>query len=237
MLRPSPLATVLLLGLGLASTARAEGTTLTAELLTDAPALVGARVAVELPHRLRGSLAVGVMPGPYVDLVNEVAIAIGGYDQATADLLKATLDSSLVLRTHVGWRPIEDWGLYFDVGYTLATLGGGLSGAEAIAAASGQMPPSDAQGTRAFDATSTLHLLDAEIGWRWWLDSGLTLRAALGFMGTVAASSSIRPDFTPRAPAVIESFTTAGEVYLDDVYTSYVFSPVITLAAGWRFSL
>jgi hypothetical protein len=64
MLRPSPLAPVLLLGLGLASTARAEGTTLTAELLTDAPALVGARVAVELPHRLRGSLAVGVMPGP-----------------------------------------------------------------------------------------------------------------------------------------------------------------------------
>lgn len=204
------------------------------EIGTDCPIDVDARIGAEAPWRLRGSTSIGILTGPYVDLVNVVVVAVGGYDDATADLVRSALESSLVWRTHVGWRPFRSLGLYADVGYGLVALGGAASTEQIVVAATGADPPDDAGGSRTYDLGATLHMIDAEIGWQWWWHSGWTLRAALGFAGTLAASASVEPNFQPLLPRPVERFTTFAEDYLVDTFTSYVFTPVVTVAVGWR---
>ena len=118
------LATVLT-SLAFAPSALASPWHLGAEVTTDVPAAISGRVSFEMPLRLRLSTSVGVLPEPYVALINEVVVAAGGYDESTAAVVESALASSLVWRSQVGWRPLADWGLYFDAGYSLATLGAG----------------------------------------------------------------------------------------------------------------
>lgn len=44
-----------------------------------------------------------------------------------------------------------------------------------------------------------------------------------------------RGDFTPIAPQLTASFANESAAYLDDIYTSYVHSPVITVTARYSF--
>lgn len=210
------------------------------EALTDVPMSAGGRVAVEGPERIRLSTALGVLPGAYVDVINEVAIAAGGYDDTTAEVIGSALSESLVWRTHVGWRPFADYGLAFDAGYTLAALGGGLTGGALLAAVIGQEPPEPPGGAsdRSYSVASALHLIDVEIGWEWFVWEGLWLRAALGGSFTVASATTVEPDFDPQTPAgarAVSAFASFGEAYLDDIYTSYVHTVVISVGAGYRF--
>lgn len=205
---------------------------------TDAPIAIGGRAHVETPFRLRLSTSVGILPKPYVDAVNSFVVSIGGYSDATADLIKSALQSSFVWRTHVGYRPFASLGLYGEVGYGLVTLGGNATGSEIIAGVTGKtLPISESSGSpsRPFDITSTLHMLDVEIGYDWKVAERFELRAALGGAFTIAAKTRITPGYTPRTPKLVDQFAAYGETYLDDTYTSYVFSPVLSLSAGYRF--
>ncbi len=209
---------------------------LAAETVTDVPLDVGVRVAAEAPGRVRLSTSLGILPGPYVDLINAGVEAFGGYNDQTAQLIKDSLSSSLVWRTHAGWRPLRRHGLTIDIGYGLVALGGGVSGEEVIMVATGHAPPPGENAPmRSYHVASVLHMIDAEIGWEWRLPHGLMLRTALGFAGTLAASTSVSPNYTPRDPRVVSMFTTAAASYLDDTYTSYVFAPVVTVGVAYRF--
>jgi len=203
------------------------------EALTEAPLDVGARVLIEGPARLRLSSSFGVLPGPYVELINDAVVALGGYDQQTADLIQSSLSSSLVWRAHLGWRPFPHAGFVLDVGYGLVTLGGGVKAADAIAAAAGHSAPSRPGGTT-YDVASTLQMVDADLGWEWtMLGDHLVIEAALGFAGTFAASTSATPQgSTSRAK---DAFGEEAASYLDGLYTQYVFTPVVTVALGYRF--
>ncbi len=206
-----------------------------AEVVTDLPVDVALRISSEAPYRLRLSTSFGLLPGPYVQLINAVIVEAGGYNEATADIIEAALSTSFVWRTQLGWRFVPDWGFYADVGYGLVTLGGGLSGAELLGIATGSAPPVNDQ-TREFDVTSTLHLLVIEAGYEWTLlDDHLVIRAAAGFAGALGASTSVEPQFTPLVPFAINAYTDATATYLDDLYTSYVFTPTVTIGAGYRF--
>jgi len=203
---------------------------------TDFPLALGARADVEAPFRLRASTSIGVLPGPYVDAINGFVVAIGGYDQSTADLVKAALSASLVWRTHLGYRPFEHLGLYGEAGYGLVALGGSASASEVVAAATGrEVPPGEATGSRAFDITSTLHMVDVELGWELALHERLRLRTAIGGAFTVASSTRIEPTYTPRSPRAVSELARAGEAYLDDTYTSYVMSPVASVSLSYVF--
>lgn len=205
---------------------------------TDFPIAVGAIARVEGPYRLRATTSVGVLPGPYVDAINGVLVAAEVYDDTTAKIIRATLQTSLVWRTHVGWRPWAHRGFHFEVGYGLVTLGGGLTSQELLTAVTGMAPPEMMMSSQqvAFSAEATLHMLDLVLGWEWtFYRDHLVLRAALGFAGTVASTTHIRPDFTPRRPMAVAQLTKAGEDYLNDVFTSYVFVPTFTVGASWRF--
>ncbi|MBI5502564.1 MAG: hypothetical protein HY907_20130 [Deltaproteobacteria bacterium] len=209
------------------------------EALTDVPVQFGGRVWVEFPYGVRVDTSLGWLPGPYVDVINAIVVGLEGYDQNTADLVAGALSSSLVWRLHAGWRPLPDWGFYFEAGYGLAALGGGLGAEQLITAATGRAPPHDVPADRTYDITSLVHMIDVEVGWQWALfDDRLTLRTAIGFAGTVGASTTIEPQFTPLTAdgrRGVEQLTEAGEAYLDDVYTSYVFTPVVTAAVGYQF--
>ncbi|HJL42873.1 MAG TPA: hypothetical protein RMG48_16325 [Myxococcales bacterium LLY-WYZ-16_1] len=198
---------------------------------TDVPVLVGGRVEVEAWHRLRAWTSLGVLPDAYLELIDGVAQGLGGYNEETSDLVVGSLQSSLVWRVHLGWRPFRKLGFGIDAGYTLATLGGATRGSEILAAALGRPVP-DAIGN-AWTLDSTLHLLGFEASWRFPLFDRFELRTALGFVGTVAASTQATPLGTSSVFA--ERFSADLEAYLNGVYTSYVFTPYGSVGAGYRF--
>jgi hypothetical protein len=206
------------------------------EASTDVPMSVGGRASLEGPLRLRLTTGFGVLPEPYVALTNAVAVGLGGYDQATADVVESAIASSFVWRTQLGWRFVPEWGFYADLGYTLVTLGGGASAAELLALSTGEQAPPEAQ-SKEFDVASTLHMFVIEAGYEWVLVEHLVLRGALGFAATLGATTSVEEEFAVGAleRIVVDAFAARSERYLNDVYTSYVFTPVITAGVGYRF--
>lgn len=221
---------------GLASTAQAQEIHLDLEASTDVPVALGVTAGLELPLGLRASSSLGTLPRGYVSLINAVVQSFPNtYNQATGDLIEQTLQSSLVWRSHVGWA--TSLGLYFDAGYGLVALGGGTSTEALLAAVTGQQAPGQGGASQDYAITSTLHMLDLEVGWKGELGEGFTLRAGLGLAGTLAASSSVDAEFTPARPAgqrLVKEFEAYAEGYLVDTYTSYVFTPVISLGLGYR---
>lgn len=206
---------------------------------TDVPVYVGARLSAELPHRLRLSTGIGILPGPYVELINAVATQFEGYTDETADLVEDTLQSSLVWRLHAGWRPFENSGFYFEGGYTLVTLGGTTSIETVIAVLSGQegamVEGRDPSEPHEYDISSTLHLVGFEAGYIFPIGENFTLRAALGGIFTVAASSTVENLFEARRQEAADRFNTGVEDYLNDTYKSYVHSPVVSVSVGYVF--
>ena len=205
-----------------------------AELRTDFPLDVGATLWAEGRGRVQLSLGVGWLPGTYVDAIGTTVVAFGGMTKAQAELVRVALDSSAVARAHVGWRPFPSRGFYVEGGYGMLALGGGATTSELITAVTGATPPSGSADRR-YRVYSTLHMLDAELGWRWELADNVTLRAAVGFTGTFAASTDVRPDFMPSDPARQQIYTSMAAKKLDELYTSYVFTPTFTIASGWQF--
>ncbi|MEM6292900.1 MAG: hypothetical protein AAGA54_16615 [Myxococcota bacterium] len=209
------------------------------EAETNLPVDVGARITAEFPLRIQLSTSLGGMPGGYVDVINGVVVAAGGYDDATASVIRSALERSLVWRTHAGWRILKRRGLYVQAGYGLVTLGGSATGGDVLAIVTGN-PMLSGEGDDVVDLRSTLHMIDAEVGWQFlFVDGHVSLRTALGFAGTVGASTtaSVADDASrrPVRQAALEESAAFVEDYLDDLYTRYVFAPVVTVAVGYRF--
>ncbi len=206
-----------------------------AEIATDLPVDLAARISVEAPYRIRLSTSFGLLPGPYVQLINAVIVEAGGYGQSTAEVIESALNRSFVWRTQLGWRFAPDWGFYTDVGYSLVTFGGGVSGTETLTLATGIAVPFD-DSLVVFDVDSTLHLLVVEAGYEWTLfGDHLLIRLAAGFAGTIGSSTTVEPQFKPLLPMLVGSYAKDTAEQLDDIYTSYVFTPTITVGAGYRF--
>ena len=201
---------------------------------TDVPVSLGASVSLQVPYGIRISTGLGALPAGYVSLINEVVTSLDGYDDATAALVEQTLQNSMVWRTHVGW--IADFGLYIDAGYTLAALGGGSSVEDIIVGIVGREPPSRGA-DREYDIASTLHMLDVEIGWKGVFWDAFVVRAAIGFSGTIASSTTVQQRFSVTGPVMqrgIDEFEAFVETYLDETYQTYVFTPVFTVSLGYR---
>ena len=171
---------------------------------TDAPMFAGAGVQVEGPVRLRLSTSLGVLPGAYLSAANAVLVpwlTDSGYGEPQAELVEAALNNALVSRTTLGWRPFEDHGFHFGLGYTFAGLGGDASAGELLEGITGMSVPEN-QRTEAyiFDARAAMHQVHAEVGWEWWPVANLYARAGVGFGLTVAAASEIEAQEPPPSP-------------------------------------
>ncbi|HEX8435450.1 hypothetical protein [Archangium sp.] len=213
-----------------------HGWDITVEANTDFPLSVGGRLGVESPWRLRLSTSLGYLPGAYLQAVNEGAIALDAYDRDRADLIKEALKSSLVWRTHVGWRPFPGAGLYVEGGYGLVALGGETNPETVLVALTGINPPAGEEVlNREYRVRSVLHMLDVEVGWRWGLGAGWTARTALGGAFTLDSNSRVEPQFEPSNPLLVTAFSRFAEGYLDDTFEQYVHLPVLSFSIGYAF--
>lgn len=211
---------------------------LSLDIQTEAPVAITLGLSLEMPAGIRIKTGVGIVPSPYVELINVISTEAGWYDAATATLISATIDNSFIWRTHLGWRPFAEYGFYFGAGYSLVALGGGLTGPEIVAAVVADPPQGTGQGQSALeiDATAMLHMLDLEIGYEWLITEIWTLRVGLGGTFTVAGSSELTVDTAGASqPQWAGPLTSKGEAYLDDVFTSYVHTLTLNLAFGYRF--
>ena len=194
---------------------------------THVPISVGAEGQLELPARILLNLHLGFTPAAYVDVINATATEFGWYSGATADLIAAAIDRAFVLRVGAGWRPFEHEGLELLAGYTLVLGGGSVTSAEAIEAGTGlQVSSSSSSG---IPISTTLHGFHVRVSWRWILQEHWVIRASIGYVHTLAASTSINEEGATR-PAV-----NAAERYLNNVLETYGLTPELQLMAGYRF--
>ena len=208
---------------------------------TDFPLSIGGRLNAELPGRIQLSTALGVLPGAYVDVINTGVVSAGGYDRFTAYVIRDALRKSLVWRTHLGWRPFEKRGWYFEAGYGFVSLGLALTPEDVLVAALGNDAPGvpdEVDRALTYDIRTNLHMIDVESGWRWLLAGDrIVLSAALGFAATIDARTRIEPRYsnavTDSGPA--RALANIGENHLDAIYERYVFTPVGTVSVGYRF--
>jgi len=207
---------------------------------TYVPVSVGVAARAELPMRIRTTVGVGTMPGPYLGMINGIATGVGWYDDITGDLIAAALKNSLIIHPRVGWRPVPALGFHADAGYQIATLGGSLSGAETLAVITGQEVPSEDGETLAeLEAAASDHMFTIEAGYQWVVKKRLVIDLSLGGMFTVGASSELTPagdaPTSPRYERRVDLFTAAGEAYLTQTLKSYVHTPTVGIMVGYRF--
>jgi hypothetical protein len=173
-------------------------------------------------------------------------MAFDAYTEPTADLIKAAIQSSMVLDADVGWRPFAKRGFTFGVGWSLVALGGDASTAEIITGVTG-IEASDASdgggplGRRSplegyeYDITATVHLIRPELGWQFGFGERWLLDVDLGGAFTVGSKVQVTPDFEPIAPELQEVFTSETAIWLEDTIEQYVHSPTLSVGFGMRF--
>jgi hypothetical protein len=192
------------------------------------------------------STALGYLPGTYVGLINTWCVHTGVYGEDTARLVDLAVDQALVWRTHVGFRPFAHLGLYLDAGYTMVTLGGGLTAGQVVSAETGvELPPGPPlpvppgvhavnPATDSFTIGSTLHLVDLEVGWELLVLRSLYLRTAVGGVLAVAASARVAPQFTPLSPQAMNAFVSAAGERITSSLES-VRAPVVSVSLGYAW--
>jgi hypothetical protein len=195
---------------------------------------------VELPYRILLRADLGWMPSPYSNTIVDVISDLGAINSFEQDLLKLAIQNSLVGRLAAGWRPFPKLGFEALLGYTLVTIGGGVSGTDVIAAylqskGSTDMVPPNAR--HDVPISTTLHDLDVTLGWRFlFLDDHLVLRATLGYMQCFTSSTGIQVSSPrPAEQAAAAKINSEIQGFLNPYYTTYVKIPVVGVTAGYRF--
>ncbi len=207
------------------------------EALTDFPFCVGARPWLEFPRGIRASLTLAALPPAYVSVIDAMAVAVGAYDQSTADFVEAGVSPSFVLRAHVGWRPMRSVGFYFSSGYSLALLKGKTTISELLAATGDPLPPDfPTSGNNGFDLNWSLHFVDLEIGWHVVVLEHLSLRFAIGVAVSVGAKARVTPAFAnATVPKRAHELAAEAETLLNDAYAPGAVIPSVTIALGYQF--
>lgn len=225
--------------LSLLSLASAGDLGLTPYAGTDFPIMAGGGVTAELPGRIRIDGAAGLLPGPYWDTVNHALVSFEVYSEDTAQLIDILLTGALVLRLEAGWQPWAQRGFFFSAGYQHLGLAGGSTNialyADGITAA---LYESASAMFGDLEVVVVPSMLTGRTGWEWVLRENILLRATLGFAYTVRSRSEVRmtdPPSNPIAAALSDALTEEAEVYLDDVFESWVHTPMIGLYSGYRF--
>lgn len=205
---------------------------------TEVPLMVGGQLTLELPYRILLQGEVGVMPAAYVNGIDSVLTGTGAYGATTSALVRSTLQNSLVVRLSAGFRPFTNHGLEIMGGYTLASLGGGVSARAAVEAASGVAVPAEIPDAE-IQLRTTIHSLHASIGWRWIVGDHFVVRASVAYLQAVGSSSSLTApaavSAVPGGAARVEQVSQALDTTLNSTYTKYAKMPVVGLSLGYRF--
>lgn len=202
---------------------------------TDLPLAVTLRGDLELPGRLRLMASAGVTPEPYLAAFNSVLAASSG-SQSGSGLMGIQLTGGTSWRVHAGWRPAPNAGLLLMGGYGRVDLRGTANARELIASVTGMTPPpSVPEANGVYDVETTLHTLNAEVGWEFlFFGDHLVLQTAVGVMGTFDSRTAITPRFASTTPGAAEA-RNAAQTYVDQTVRTYGILPTFSLNLGYRF--
>jgi hypothetical protein len=207
------------------------------EVYTSFPTDVGLRGTLEGPGRVRITGSAGLLPRPYLGLINDTATSAGWYTEEDATLIDAALREAVVLRAHLGWRPFRDLGFQFELGYGRIGLGGGLTGAEVIEAYTGY-DLEDVMG-KGYELTAAadMHRLDLSVGWEHVIARHFLIRWDVGGSWTFDAKAKVERDFDAFWPLddLIDDATDDVEDDLEATLERSVHTPIVALGVGWRF--
>ena len=225
--------------LSLVSIAGAGELGLTPYAGSDFPLMIGAGATYTLPKRVRLDGAAGVLPGPYWDAVNSALVSFEVYSEETAELIDILLTGALVLRLEAGWQPWEHRGFFFTAGYQHLGLAGGSTNIALY---------TDGLTAALYESASAMFgdlevvvvpsMITGRTGWEWHVRENVLLRVTLGFAYTVHSRSEVRttdPPTNPIASTLGETLSGEAEAYLDDIFVSWVHTPMIGLYTGYRF--
>ncbi len=206
------------------------------ELANETPLAVAAGIGVGLPYGLHVGASVGFVPEPYVDLINEASTRLDFYDDPTAALIEQTLDDTLIWTARAAINPWR--GLDISAAYSQLLLSGSASTQEVLDAFS-EPVPSGLDAATPYDVESTLHILRADFGWTFRVAGGLYLRPSVGVAVTTAADTAVDAGITGNVlnDRARELIADEAEVFLDDIYTDYAHTVVLSIAAGYSLGL
>lgn len=197
---------------------------------TEFPISIGVKTSIEIFYGFILSANIGYMPENYVKTINSVVVYFDGYDDNTASLIEDSISNSLVLSFTIGYKPLKNFGLYFDFGYTVAFLGGDVSSSELISVVTGR----DLSSYRSnkIPASSQIHNVVFHVGYKFNTKYDILIDTGLGLLKTFASKTEfdIKPDIdkTNQLESDIDE-------YMNDIYTKYFISPIIYLNLGYSF--
>lgn len=201
---------------------------------TYVPLMMGISGTLQIPYRIVLQAELGFMPRAYTSMINNILVGVSAYDETTASIIDSALGNSMVVRLSAGVKPFRKAGLEIFAGYTLAALGGGLSGAEALEAVTGKDLPDDLG--QEIPMHTVLHSLHLGVGWRFLIKKRFVVRPSLWYMQAIGSNSAI--DLTARTrpgQQALDQVNTGVNSYLNGIYTDYVKVPLIGIWGAYRF--
>lgn len=190
---------------------------------SDFPVSAGFRAAVTAPFGLEASGSLGTLPDVYAEAINDFAVSMGGYDDATADIIRETFRSSTVFAGGLGYDVWSRLRLHGD--YSIVSLGGATTTPDMVASVAGIPLPFGQEG-RKVTIESRLQMLGFGVSWPFRLHPMVDLRVGLGARFTVDADT--RVEFAARNDAERE-YVRNAEAELDSIYTTYAHTPVLSV--------
>jgi hypothetical protein len=202
------------------------------EIGTSVPVSIGGKISVFSPARIGIRVGAGFVPSGYVSLANNISLAFGAYNDATADLIRAAAANALYVSTQAVYRFGLRSGFEIALGYSYLSGSGRSATVTLIEAATGRSFPS-APGTSEAELHSSTHNLNFDVGYRWSIRDRWQLGVAVGLVKPFASSSGANIEtLGPIANKVIDQ---AVDEYLSDMYRSYVYIPTVSVSVAYPF--
>jgi len=197
------------------------------------PLEIGVEGVLEAPFGLTAHLGLGWMPGFYLSAINETAVGFDWYDETDAALVTAALEDAFLISPSIGFRPPPLPGFEVYAGYVLAFLGGTVTRAEAEEISDEDLRGS---GVNEVPLSGKAHGFQLGLAYQMELRPHLALRMSLAYFQLFDSGTSI--DVTVNGAAaqrVVDRVENRIDVYLNDLLTTYVKSPLFGVAVVWRF--
>jgi hypothetical protein len=202
---------------------RREAWILSLEGVTHAPVDIGAQLGIETPPGIRLFAGYGWVPQAYMGLLTGVAASASGSSYAQA-LLEEADYTGRTWRIQVGLRPFRSLGVYGDFGYAQLRAKGSLD------LSSTSVPALAALGG-GYRADTKLDMWLLELGYQAQFADRVMLALALGVMGTVEATTTIRSVEGAPNSKLLGDAARQGDSALE----SYGIVPTLTLRLGFDF--
>ncbi|WAS90124.1 hypothetical protein [Nannocystis punicea] len=197
---------------------------------TSVPLAVGAAFQVEAPARVLAQLEVGGLLARYVDVLDATSAA-ARREPPGAGLARDVSRNAMVVRAAVGVRPLRRRGLEVRGGYTVVTHGQSLVGLDTI----GALADSELGGDeRPVPVRGALHNVHFDIGWRWVIRRHFLVRAAIGYVHSLAAKMLVS-DVSSEALELIRRTNEALGRIAENGGQAALRAPLLALHLGYRF--